>query len=1107
MGKGWQQLTAFLLAIGVPAAVMTRWWHAAVRHPLEAVGIGVAWWVACGTWSLLKIALAEPARARLTKAGTAADRAASWWLSGYGARYRQWVLDSRRYVSIDDLSIRPGDHTPQLDDIYVDVALVGRAPDKVSGNPLRGVPEDAGSRHQLSEFLAAREQMVVTVLGPPGSGKSTLLAYTAQSTARARRRDQRRFPVLLALREHAQTIVGNPATTLPELIVGTVSGVGRAEPEGWWKRQLDAGRCVVLLDGLDEVSHEEQRNTVAKWVEQQVTTYRTNHFVITSRPHGYRDVVISQAMVTAICPFTPAQVDQFLRSWYAAAERRSTGARTRAELRSAQMRANDSVVKLTRLLRARPALRDLAVNPLLLTMIAIVYREKADLPSSRADLYREICQVMLSRRIRSKGMQEQLPWETRRKILASLAYRMMDSHIIELSADEAAEAILPLLSLLPDHVNVSPNEFLTDIIRNGLLLEVAPGHEEGLGRIAFPHLTFQEYLAAQHAVTNPEAGKALDRAVTDPWWRETIILYAAVAEASDLVRACLDDGNLPAVALAFDCAAASSAIDPEARQRLADTRHRAYEPGCPASQRRLIAGIEALNLASHSAVTISGARVCDQPVSADLYWLFLQDTGAPPPDVPCKPGSAEPATGVRGGEARTFVAWLNELTAEAGLARFRLPSPEELTEQAPDSVTSAWIYSRGNIELWVRHGVPHPHEISAEALRQVISEDPAVARIMAQAAHAHAIASATAIMWICSRSYVKDAAPILRPILPRELVPDHVDAFALDRALALTLALTDAIICDRADALAFDRILSRALDRIRVRVHDDDLADHHLDRFRASQLASDVVGVLDGYLGRVRKLGPACELNGYRDLARELARDLDHYLDLDRYLVGDRALASDLARDLSHKLSQDLAFYLAHDLAPIAGHAFDGIMHHLRNGGGGSNLDNTSEGPDIMPIELGGIPGFPLRWAAYGPLLDIVSSTASSLPLTPAEFISRLSTAAGADPGIPMQARLDGSLTESLADYARHALPVEDDSSDWFKVLSCLACAYPEVEIHPLGTAGIAVIALALAADENGKGLPDEKIVLLELAATVALTMQRTNGIRKPTESIVLTLA
>lgn len=1105
MGKGLQQLTAFLVAIGIPAAVVTRWWQAAVRHPLEAVVIAVAWWAACGTWALLKIALAEPARARLTTAGIAADRAASWWLSGYGARYRRWVLDSRRYVSIDDLSIRPGDHTPQLDDIYVDVSLVGRAPDKVSGNPLRSVPEDAGSRHQLSEFLAAREQMVVTVLGPPGSGKSTLLTFTAQSTARAKRRAQRQFPVLLALREHAQTIVGNPATPLPDLVGATVSGVGRAEPEGWWKRQLDAGRCVVLLDGLDEVSDEEQRNAVAKWVEQQVTTYRSNHFVITSRPHGYRDVVISQAMVTAICPFTPAQVDQFLSSWYTAAERRSTGARTSAEFRSAQMRADDSVVKLRKLLRARPALRDLAVNPLLLTMIAIVYREKADLPSSRADLYREICQVMLSRRIRSKGMQEQLPWETRRKILASLAHRMMARHVIELSPDEAAEAIVPLLNLLPDHVNVRPNEFLMDIIRNGLLLEVAPGHEEGLGRIAFPHLTFQEYLAAQHALTNPEAGKALNSAVADPWWRETIILYAAVAEASDLVRACLDRGTLPAVALAFDCAAASSAVDPEARQRLEDTRRQAYEPGCPASQRRLMAGIEALSLASHSAVTISGARMCDRPVSADLYWLFLQDTGAPPPDVPCEPGSGEPATGVRGGEARTFVAWLNNITAESGLSKFRLPSPEELTKQAPDSVASAWVYSKGSTDLWVRDGFPHPHEISAEAFRQVLSEDPVVARIMAKAAQAHAMASATAIMWICSRGYIKGAASILHSILPRELVPDHVDALALDRALALTLALADAFVCDHSDALALDRILSRALDRIRVRAHDDDV-DHHLDRFPASHLASDLAGALDHYLARARKLNPASDLNAYRALARELASDLDHYLDLDRYLVDDRALAGDLARDLSHKLSQDLAFYLARDLAPTAAHAFDGIMHRLRNNGGDSDFDSTNEDSGMMQIELGDIPRLPLRWVAYGPLMDIVSSLASSLPLTAAEFVERLSTAAGIDPGVPMQARLDGSLTESLTDYVRHALPVEGDSNDWFNALSSLTCVYPELEVRPLGALGIAVIALALAADENGKGLHDGNIALLELAATVALTAQRVNGIRKPTESIILTL-
>jgi hypothetical protein len=47
---------------------------------------------------------------------------------------------------------------------------------------------------------------------------------------------------------------------------------------------------------------------------------------------------------------------------------------------------------------------------------------------------------------------------------------------------------------------------------------------------------------------------------------------------------------------------------------------------------------------------------------------------------------------------------------------------------------------------------------------------------------------------------------------------------------------------------------------------------------------------------------------------------------------------------------------------------------------------------------------------------------------------------------------------------------------------------------------------LSVAADENGNSLPNEKIVLLELAAMIALTAQRANGIRKPTEAIILTL-
>ena len=70
-----------------------------------------------------------------------------------------------------------------------------------------------------------------------------------------------------------------------------------------------------------------------------------------------------------------------------------------------------------------------------------------------------------------------------------------------------------------------------------------------------------------------------------PRWRETILLYAATADASLIVSACLDNPTIPALTLAFDCGEASTEMDPDLRQRLDLERQRAFEPDCSAEHR------------------------------------------------------------------------------------------------------------------------------------------------------------------------------------------------------------------------------------------------------------------------------------------------------------------------------------------------------------------------------------------------------------------------------------------------------------------------------------------------------------------------------------------
>src|ERR1700733_11352559 len=160
-----------------------------------------------------------------------------WWrhvmqasaVPGYGYRYRRWVLDSLRYIDVQDLATG-GDHVPELGDVYVDVALVSRAPKQGPDDGQAAGDRSAG--HTIDELLDRRSRVVLALIGQPGSGKSTLLSHAARRSGATTvwshlgggHPGRRRVPVLLALRERADSIVANPAISLPDVIRAAVGG-------------------------------------------------------------------------------------------------------------------------------------------------------------------------------------------------------------------------------------------------------------------------------------------------------------------------------------------------------------------------------------------------------------------------------------------------------------------------------------------------------------------------------------------------------------------------------------------------------------------------------------------------------------------------------------------------------------------------------------------------------------------------------------------------------------------------------------------------------------------------------------------------------------------
>ena len=1041
-----------------------------------------------------------------------------WWrhilqasaVPGYGFRYRRRMLDSLRYIDVQDLATG-GDHIPELGDVYIDLALVSRPPQQSPGDrdqPGRagqagpvGQPTQASgddsARHTIDELLDRRPRVVLALIGQPGSGKSTVLAHAARRSGATSVRShlgggqsgRRHVPVLLALRERAESIVANPSISLPDVIRAAVGNAPGREPGGWWERQLQRGRCLVLLDGLDEVARADDRLAVAEWIERQIAAYPDDHFVVTSRSYDLLGPLADRADVLVARPFTAKQVQLFLDRWYLAAERHATGASGRTARRAVQLRARESAVRLNSLLQENSALHDLAVNPLLLTMIATAHRYRGALPGSRADLYGEICQVLLSRRAQAKDLPELLSWPAKQMLLASLAYQMMRDHVTELPTARVLEILGPQLERFS--TSVTGAAFLDNVARNGLLAET-PGR-----RYAFTHLTFQEYLAARHVSANSDLVKSLVDNVGDPWWHETILLYAATADASPIVRACLDSGTIAALTLAFDCAEASTEIDPELRRRLEGERQRAYQHDCSRAHRRLIAGVQIARLVRQTLTTDAGARICARPVPADLYWLFLADTAAPGPDRPSAPDAEQPAVGIWGTEAQAFVRWANSITTPAAGLEVRLPGREELdadgitselVRQLPAVVTSAW--TQPDLGLWVRPGQPHPHELAGAAIQQAVSADARNTAMLPQ------ILTATILDVAFSVTRDLDDLRALSSALARDLA---TRANSEGQRVELMHAHAHAVVLTYVHALELTRAAAVAI---------------------TGAAGPDLVGALD--LGRPRALADAIarDLASALDLARARAVELADAIDEDLSVLGafdfDVGHAQELFRVHAAALdrAEAVARGIAHDPDPELARAL------------GLPPVHATLGPALpLPALL----GLPLRWIADGPLastlLQVLAANAHPQSSDPHQaFALALSARAGIHNTTRLRAALGRPLTDALRDLTAAESGrdggKDGGDDDWQRATglghltdACRPMCGPHQAPSPREAAALRAVALALTsggADGAGaagrEGVTDADRVLRTVAATVSLVEDRSRGRATTGEAIILAL-
>lgn len=870
----WLKLPLILAALGVPIAAITFFSQFIMEHPVLALIIGLL-------YEMGVFILSFVGQVWQKLQGRWVDRSVEWLddiIQGNASRYRKEYFEYLYYQHRDfdvkgltTLSI----HALELDQIFVELCINSAPPKQASPDPISQSVTFSEGNHSLWDCLASKfwNNQHLVIIGPPGSGKTTLLKHIALTLVAHKKQDYHRekiphtFPILLFLRDHVQSIRDQSDFSLVHALGDHLNKWDQPEPPvGWIERQLTKRKCLIMLDGLDEVADPEARLKVVDWVQRQMIAFKKNRFIVTSRPFGYYSNPLKGVAILEVLPFSHEQIELFVYQWYLANEIMSK----QKDDPGVRMRARSEAKDLLQRLRNTPALFALTVNPLLLTMIGTVHRYSGQLPGNRMALYAEICEVFLGKRQQARGQVIELTPAQMQLVLEPLAYSLMLKGKRDVTVAEAQDAIEEPLERVKR--GMLPETFL-QLVENtsGLLLE------QKSGVYSFAHLTFQEYLTAAH-IREKQLGHDLIAHVEESWWQETIRLYCAMADATPIIAACIrtDPPSVPALALALDYVEEARDVQLGVKTRLEDILSHSVEDADP--ERRCVVAEALLARRQRQMVTVrEGTHRDTSLVTCAEYQLFLNEQRKQgkwyQPDhwndfsFPAGSGLT-PILGVRQSDAVAFCEWLTVHNKEGWY--YRLPRAEEWSleerqkQKELHAETGYWVEDEPCL-VWSQG---KPSDVLHWQLSDCVTHALELGHILD-----HALKG--------NQDLDIDHALYRALDLDRALDSDVDGAHALDRALSRTPSRERVRDLDRARALSRDlgRELNYAHDRTHNRVRAHALS-------RACNHAHNVA--LDLYLARDRVLDlDLTHSSRIRTLALDLVFDRDHAFDhaLDLYIT------------------------------------------------------------------------------------------------------------------------------------------------------------------------------------------------------------------------------
>ncbi len=454
-------------------------------------------------------------------------------LRGY-KNFEQWLLDGNR--KYDPLSKSVSKYSSRLMSRYGFVRIFSMQKPislkrlLVNVNILEKITANIGSSvEQLEKFFekdargfgtiikttdgleVIEEFNQVMVFGKPGAGKTTFLKSLMVKCFEGKLK-RKLIPIFISLKD-----LSDSGFQILDFINQEFDVCGFPDAGGFIERILEKGRCLILFDGFDEITKNQDKNIIA--LKNFIDKYPDNQVLISCRIAA-KDYIFENFVEVEIADFDSEQINTFIDNWFESGSEKAILCKNR--------------------IQHKPSYLELATTPLLLALLCLNFDETMEFPSNKSELYKEAIDALLkkwdaSRAIKRDEIYEKLSIRRKEDMLSKIAHTTF-------CEDEYFFKRIRLEDLIENYIeHLTGNEEYTDRPTSQVILKAIVAQHglfvERAKRIySFSHLTFQEYFTAKFIRDTEAQGSVSDLVelqMFEKKWNEVLHLTAGMLSNAD----------------------------------------------------------------------------------------------------------------------------------------------------------------------------------------------------------------------------------------------------------------------------------------------------------------------------------------------------------------------------------------------------------------------------------------------------------------------------------------------------------------------------------------------------------------------------------------------